>query len=1444
MTKYFNIGIDVGSTTVKTVVLTPEGVLQQEYYRHDGQPLTTLIRLLRELSLRLPEKGQALCRIAFTGSQSSGYATHLHAAHVQEVIAGSIAISKLYPQTQTAVELGGQDAKMLFFGPNREGTRKNVRDMRMNGVCAGGTGAFIDQIASLLNIPVEDFNTWAAAGTQEYEISGRCGVFAKTDIQPLLNQGIPREDIAWSCLHALAKQTIGGLAQGMEIRSPVLLAGGPIFFNPTLQNVFRTRLHLTEDQIIVPAHAQTLIARGAALALDSALNRREDLRPLSEIITSLETLSNNLRDRPLSTGTPFFTSSAERTAFVRSYSMDDSLPSISDLPAKLTVSIGIDAGSTTTKFVCISPQGEILYTFYRSNRGEPMETARRGLLEFLDSMEQAGKEVTVHAVGTTGYGEDLFAQAFGADYHTVETIAHKEAACFYEPETDFILDLGGQDMKAIFLQQGVITDIILNEACSAGCGSFIESYSRSIGVAPQDIAGLAFTAHNPPDLGSRCTVFMNSSIITEQKQGRSREDILAGLCRSVIENLFTKVVRVSNFAALGKKIVVQGGTFKNDAVLKAMIDYTGREVLRPPHPGEMGALGIALLAQKHQSGPSDFIGRQGLEKLSYTVENIEPCRLCSNLCSRTVTRFSTGRRFVKGNRCPRGEYVTPQIKPSQTHRDVPDCMKYREQYLLKTAAEAKAPHFTGETVGIPLVLDFYHTLPFWTALFNSFGCRVVTSGRSTYPLFEEGLKQVPSDTVCFPAKLVHGHMRELLRRGADTLFFPYMLKSLPEHAANINSWNCAVLQGYPEIIRTSDFTDPRFADVRKLTPSFKWSNDSLQRDQVVHFLREEFNLSKKAARTALAAGREAQEKYVRSLRREGRRALEWAQRDEAPFAAVLAARPYHGDMLVNHRISTLFTAYSIPVLINEALPRREINQKDLRIDLTNNYHTQLINAAYFSITTPAAELVQLVSFGCGHDAVYSDEISRIMRESSNKVPLILKIDESDNPGPLKIRITSFVETVRTRRKISSYTATKVPEAPYSRQFTPQDRQKKILIPHLSKSFTTLLGEALKDQGYHAIALKKGGQGAVSLGKQFVHNDICFPAQLNVGEHIEWLRRHREEADNCAVLFAKNCHDCRAGHYTALGRKALDEAGFPQVPIVTTDFKDPTDVHPGFSMNELRFNLFTLRGLALIDALDDMLYKCRPYETVAGSTDELHETHLKRVLSTLRRKGFSRALKELSQAVTAFNALQTDRTERRPRVGIIGEILVNYHPTANYEIFRYLEESGMEIVLPAMIEFWRQDAVNWQVMAERGHSRAGIFKKYQGRIYGGIFSAVINAVERPMKNFKYYEAHSDIHTIAQNAQRVMDISYRTGEGWLIPGEILTWQQKGIASFLIIQPFGCLPNHITGKGLIKSIKQEHPESTVISLDFDPDTSTANIHNRLQMLVLNSRKEEVRP
>ena len=1445
------VGLDIGSTTVKIAAVdAATGVLvHRRYRRHNAAQAAVALDLLQEISTLLPE---ASLRLAVCGSGGVPFAKILGVPYVQEVVAGSLAVRETFPEARVAIELGGQDAKVVFFERDPNTGRLLASDMRMNGVCAGGTGAFIDQVAELLNVAPEAFEGLASRGTHVHEISGRCGVFAKTDIQPLLNQGVSREDIALSAFHAIAKQTIGGLAQGLEIHPPLVFQGGPLTFCPTLVRVFRERLGLDETNSRLPGNAEIFVAYGAALSLGSLF---EDAPAWDRsTLGALERWKPEVREDATA---PYFRDDAERVDFLSRHAADAARPAMPEAGSVRRGWLGIDAGSTTTKFVLLSEDGEILDSFYGGNQGDPLRVVREALLDLRRRHDEAGVELEILGVGTTGYGELLFAKGLGADHHTVETVAHARAAREVLPEVRFVLDIGGQDMKAIWLRDGIVTGIILNEACSSGCGSFVETYAKSLGVAVEAVAELAFASKEPSRLGSRCTVFMNSSIITEQRDGRDSADILAGICRSIVENVFTKVVRVRNLAELGP-VVVQGGTFRNDAVLRAFEQHVRARVVRPAHPGLMGAVGIALLTRDRArtrleetgSRDSSFPGLDALEGFGWETANGLVCPFCSNSCSRTVVTFADGRSHVTGNRCERGEILDDPTSPGTRERvakirrrlhDIPDLLRQTDRLLTREWPAAQVLLPKPVRIGLPRALEAWSSLPLWTTFLRALGYEPVVSRPSDTRLFEEGLPNVPSDTVCFPAKLVHGHVLDLVARKVDRILLPQMVSIPSEHARFKATAVCPVIQGYPLVVRNGDDPEGRFG-VPLDAPVFHWSNWDLARSQTVRWFSENWKLPVKAVGAAFDAGLLALLAHRDELQAQGSQVLDRV-RAEGGFAVVLAGRPYHADPLVNHHLAHHFTSLGIPVLTVDSLPG--VHEVDLplqtRMETLNSWHARLLSAAMLVAGEPCLELVQIVSFGCGHDATITDETARLLSAHGGKDLLVLKLDEGDVKGPLAIRVKSFVETVRERRAHQAPVLAEVPK-PFPATYGKADRKRRtILIPNLNPGFSRLVKGILEGKGHEVVALPYADRQAIDLGKKFVHNDICFPAQVNVGEALRWMELHPErDQDTLALGLAKNCENCRAGQYSALARKALDEAGYPRIPIVTTG-RDTKDSHPGFRSG-LEFRIKMLWGMALLDGLDAMVRAVAPYELVKGQAKAAHAHWADRVADACARKP-RLGLRELESAIEAFNAIAVDRSVRKPRVGILGEILMKFHPAANGYLEDWLEERGLEVVRPGMVDFFRRDELIRLESVRRGFSPSALRDLLIGGITEALYRRVVGAVDKRMDRFRWREHHADCHEMVGLLDGMVDPTYKTGEGWLIPAEVLALASEGVRSFVIVQPFGCLANHISGRGLTKALKARLPDIQILSLDYDPDTSFANIENRLQMLVLNARDLESR-
>ena len=1442
------LGLDVGSTTVKAVLTdrVTGRTLFRRYQRHHAEQRRTLCSLLDAICAKFAGRPM---RIAVCGSGGRPLADQMGVCYVQEVVANGAAVRALYPAARTAVELGGQDAKVIFFRQEEDGTL-TTSDMRMNGSCAGGTGAFIDEIAALLRVPSDQFEALAAQGRQVYSISGRCGVFAKTDIQTLLNQGASRADIALSAFHAIAKQTIGGLAQGLEMTPPVIFEGGPLTYNPTLVQVFAQRLGLSQDQIIRPDNADTIVALGAALAM-------EELYPLpvgrAAPITPEEALERLSATPPAAeqhTAERYFATDAERQEWQASHTLPELAAPQVKAGDTLRVYIGVDAGSTTGKLVLLDENEQVVDRFYANNRGDPIEVIRHGLQQLHQKYALQGVTLEVLGLGTTGYGEVMLSKAFGGDYHTVETVAHAAAACHYVPDVTFLLDIGGQDMKAIWIQDGVVTNMLLNEACSSGCGSFLEKFAASLGIPVDGIADAAFRASTPAELGSRCTVFMNSSIITEQKNGRTPDDIMAGLCRSIIKNVFTKVVRIPNTDVLGSRIVVQGGTFKNDAVLRALEQYLGRTVTRAPYPGEMGAIGAALLTKRQAevSGfpASHFIGFAALDAFTYTQSQNEPCPFCQNHCSRTVIRFPGGESFVTGNRCERGEILgdpkdkAVQDKVRQANRSmqrIPNLFAVREKLLF---ADYDAPILApdrGVTIGIPRVLSFWETMPFWNAFWRSLGFRIQLSGKSTRPMYEEGLSAVTSDTVCFPAKLVHGHLRDLAKKKVDRIFMPTITTVQPEGTASTSESMCAVVKGYPIVIRNSDDPQRRWG-IPFDAPLFHWHRHADRDRQLADYMAAAFGISRELTGRAIAAGDAAQASFSDQLKAAGQAVLHHCHQENR-YAVVLASRPYQNDDLVNHALPELFVSLGIPVLTNDSLP--DVNKVDLsrsRLDIVNNYHARMLASAVLAARDDCLEYVQIVSFGCGHDAYLSDEITRMMHEISGKSPLILKLDESDAQGSLRIRVRSFVETAAIRRARGiRHPVHQLPD-PYPVKFTRQDKKDRVvLVPNTSHAFCRVMSAAFAAQRLRAVPLAVGREEAIRLGKQYVHNDICFPAQIVIGEALAALRSGQYDNSEVAVAMAKYIGDCRLTHYSALLRKALDDAGYADVPILTNDDKDSHNMHPGFKMN-LVSSVNLAFSLPMIDVMEELLRKIRPYEKVPGAADRAFEAGMDAIVDGMTRRGIPGLKKGFEQAIRLMKEVEYDRSRPRPTVLIVGEYLLNFHPGANHDIEKYLESNGFEIIEARMTDVIRKTYFYMDSQIKEYRISKPLGEKLWYRTADEVFNAAHALTDSIAKQHPLYHGAARMQDIVRASDPIIHHTFDAGEGVLIPAEILHHAKEGCRNFIILQPFGCLPNHVVGRGVAKRLKEMYPDAQILPLDYDPDVSFANLENRLQMLIMTEK------
>ena len=1427
-----NLGIDIGSTTVKVVVMNEKDgtIAAQIYRRHNAAQAATLHAMLLELLPFFPadEMTAAIC-----GSGAAPVAKALGIPYIQEVIANASAVSKHYPKVRTAIELGGQDAKVVFFAPNPETGLCEANDMRMNGSCAGGTGAFIDEIATLLKVPPEGFEALAAAGERVYSISGRCGVFAKTDIQPLLLQGARKEDIALSTCHAIAKQTIGGLSQGLELKAPIIFEGGPLTFDPTLIRVFAERLKLSSEDIITPEHPETFVAYGAAISADRLPGSTTvTLAGLLQRLSACHVVDES--DGTPDVASPFFTDNASLVAFRQRHLAELGSPVIlcASEGSRLPVWLGIDSGSTTSKFVIIDEQERLIDSFYANNYGEPLRVLQLGLLQMRDKYRAQGIELEVKGLCTTGYGEQMTASAFGADIHTVETMAHTTGALKTTPDVSFILDIGGQDMKAIWVKDGVITQMMLNEACSSGCGSFLENFATTLDIPVTEIADAAFRSKAPARLGSRCTVFMNSTIIHEQRSGKDPQDLMAGLCRSIIENVFTKVVRISSSRELGDKIVVQGGTFSNFAVLRAMEEYVGKDVTLAPYPGEMGALGAALIARRQVKGNSQFIGFDALENFSWETRSGIRCGRCENNCALTTMRFPSGKRFVSGNRCEKGAGISKAEGPVKKAENLFD---WRNEHLFADIPVGSLAPYKGITIGIPRVLEFWDSYPFWSVFLRSLGYNVVLSDFSCRKDYEAGLQFVASDTICFPAKLVHGHILNLVSKGVDRIFFPYVMHMPPEGVDKQSPYVCTIVQGYPMVIRNSQNPDALYG-IPLDSPVFHFFTPKDHPVQICNYAVQTLGVDASQAKAAFEAGEKALLGFREALRQEGARLLEQVKA-EGRFAAVIAGRPYQCDPLVNHDIPAMLAREGVAVLPVDALPGlSEHDIANTRVEVTNNFHTRLLEAALVAAEEPQLEYVQLVSFGCGHDAILSDEIIRIMNTSGSKPPLILKIDESDAAGSIGIRIRSFVESVRVRRSKPEmmHPFRSLPSA-FPVKYYKKDKQlRTILIPNINRQVSQILNAVFQKEGFRCATIPVGGPEQIHLGKRYSHNDICFPCQMVIGELLSALEKGgwKERQNEVAVGMVKFQCDCRMSHYSALLRKALDDAGYKDVPVVSTDPTDSKHSQPGVHLLGISSVIEAANGAMMMDILLELSRKIRPYELEQGITVRTLDACITDIADGLSHSVRAAEI-AFARSIEAFRNIPYDRSQPKPRVFVTGELLVTYHPGSNFNLEEYLERNGMETIFPKVTDQLRKDFL--ASMEEISKYKANI-PKYPFAVTW-LFGRIQKKLEKVAIKHPLYEAGITPDIVYQGVSHIIPKTLSCGEGWLMAAEIAHHARDGVRSHIILQPFGCIPNHVCGRGTIKRLKEEFPHIQILPLDFDPDTSFANVENRLQMLIMNN-------
>lgn len=1401
-------GIDVGSTTVKLVILNEQNEsIFSKYERHFSDVKTATERVLREAESMIDTQGMTM---SITGSGGMGLADVLEIPFVQEVIACTRTVEEVIPETDVAIELGGEDAKITFF--------EGALEQRMNGSCAGGTGAFIDQMAVLLKTDANGVNELAKNYKTIYPIASRCGVFAKTDVQPLINEGAAKEDIAASIFQAVVNQTIAGLAAGRKIKGNIAFLGGPLFFMSELRQRFIETLNIAPENVIFPENPQLFVAMGAAFYSEEA-----EVTTLKDLLHRLTTAEEGHLS-PSDTLKPLFEGEAELADFrMRHGQAQAQEKSLSDHEG--VAFLGIDAGSTTTKVALIDDSGNLMYSFYGNNQGQPLETTMTVLKDLYRKLPE---NVFIGKAAVTGYGEQLIKNALKVDIGEVETMAHYKAANHFQPGVDFILDIGGQDMKAMTIKDGALSSIQLNEACSSGCGSFIETFAKSLNYNVEDFAKAALKSKAPVDLGSRCTVFMNSKVKQVQKEGASVGDISAGLSYSVIKNAIYKVIKVRRPEELGEKIVCQGGTFYNEAVLRAFEMVTGREVVRPSIAGLMGAFGAALIALENYEVGEKTETLSLAEIDTFTAEKeFTHCGLCENNCMLTVTLFSDGRQFITGNRCERGA----RIKIKREDKKV-NLVDYKYRRLFKYRPLRKKEAIRGE-IGIPRVLNMYENYPLWHTFFSDLGFRVKLSPRSNKELYEQGMETIPSDTACYPAKIAHGHIQALIDSGVPMIFYPGVVFEREESKEADNHFNCPIVQSYPDVIR-NNVDDIREGKVDYRNPYLNLANEASVA-KVLGRCFKDLGITQDEINSALHHAYKELEVFKEDIRQKGEETLLMLNQ-KGERGVVLSGRPYHLDPEINHGIAEVITQEGFHVLTEDSVSHLS-DVGNLRVVNQWVYHSRLYAAARVVAKSKNLELVQLNSFGCGLDAVTTDQVEEIM-DQYGKIYTVLKIDEGSNLGAIRIRLRSLKAAVNERDK-SNFEPTKRFEEPEKIVFTKEMRKKHtLLLPMLSPIHQSgLFDIALEASGYNVVCLPAMDREAINVGLKFVNNDSCYPAIISIGQLVEALQSGKYDLNNTSVMMSQTGGGCRATNYIPLLRKALNDAGFPQVPVVSVSLGNKgVESNPGF-----KYTLPMLKRIVVAilygDLFERVVYRTRPYELEKGQIDALHEEWLKKVEGNVRNGSLTQFNRNMKKIIKDFDTVPISN-EVKPKVGVVGEILVKYSPTANNDIVRLLEAEGAEAVVPDLIGFMNYSLYNqiWK------YDNMGMPKKNKNLAEMAI--KLIEVVEKPMdKALRASERFTGIHSIyqlAEDASKILSIGNHTGEGWFLTGEMIDLLKTGVNNIVCMQPFGCLPNHVVGKGVIKELRHQYPKSNIAAIDYDPGVSIVNQLNRIRLMMATANKQ----
>lgn len=1404
------IGIDVGSTTLKVIILNHENeLIYKVYRRHKADFNRMFIEEINNISHKFPNSRFS---ISITGSAGMGISERTGIPFVQEVVASIEVIKKEYPDVKTLIDLGGEDAKMVFFEDGKH------PDIRMNGNCAGGTGAFIDQMADLMNISLEELGNQALKYKKNYPVASRCGVFAKTDIQNLIARNVPANDISMSILHTVALQAITTLARGCQIKPKILCIGGPLTFIPALRDSFRNLLDVNNLDIVLPENSNYFPAWGAALHQQE----NQKTQDLTSLITKLEVNTISRKD----VFPALFNSDTDYSDWKKNRKLKPLKRQELGEKKYINCFLGIDSGSTTTKILIMDEEDNIIYSFYSGNEGNPLRKAIEGLSKFYDEAKKKGVSFRFISSASTGYGEDLIQSALNLDHGIVETMAHLSGAQYVDPQVSFVLDIGGQDMKSIFTQNGIISNIELNEACSSGCGSFLQNFAATMNMSLPEFTEAACLSKFPSDLGSRCTVFMNSKVKQSLRENASLGDIAAGLAYSVVKNCLFKVLKISNLNQLGEHIVVQGGTFRNDAVYRALELLSGKSVSSTDYPELMGALGAALYAKKMYSVHKIKTGFTGTDTLpdADTINTKElQCKGCTNKCTVLRFRFENGNTCYAGNKCEK-------IFHNKSKAPIKGYNAFDMKNKILFDREVNKEPASRKRIGIPRVLNMFENYPFWHTLFTECNFEVVLSPESTYSLYQQGVGSIMSDNICFPAKLVHGHILALVELGVDRIFYPMVIKEEKEFNKTTNSFNCPIVSGYPDVIRSSMEPEDKFG-ISFDKPVITFSNDNALKKACFAYVSS-LGISRAIFNNAFDKAIKERNTVKKQLRDKQKELLDKAVGDNE-MVFIVAGRPYHTDPLIHQKVGQILSDLGVHVLTDDVFRIPESSGfGKLNIVSQWSYPNRVVQAAMEVAKLPQnVQLIQLNSFGCGPDSFFMDDTGNILKHAG-KNHTILRIDEISSSGSIRLRLRSLIESLKVIVPVKI--EKNKPYTGYERTYTKEDKKKTILVPWFADFFSPFIPAVGKLAGYNIVNLPRTSKASAEAGLKYGHNEVCYPSTLVLGDIITALQSDQYDLDDVVVAITQTGGQCRATNYLSQIKTAMQNAGFSHIPILVIATGEVyQNEQKAFKTPVLKIVNIIAYTLLYADALQQMYSSTIIRERKKGETQQTFDFYIDRGTEAILENNHKMLLKLLEQAVFDFNEIPI-RTHEFMKIGLIGEIYVKYNNYGQAHITEWLRSKNMEVVTPPIIDFVMQYFVNSEVNTRNGVKKESILKHYLNPLFWKYMNKRINKVEDILQNYRFHVPSESVYVKAQYASEILDLSNQFGEGWSIAAEVACYARNNINKIVCVQPFGCIANHIVAKGIEKRLKKFYPDMSLLYLDVDGGMAEVNLQNRLHFLI----------